>query len=513
MDLAICQDPKQVIGPEQYFDIRDILKDNSINNLTDNQKYMLYRNHFVQDNSYSFHKSFQHGCNRSCKPNHLSSSFVYSKNDDAVFCLYCSLFCNCDTRSQLSSFVNQGYSEWHNILEKQQRRVGNEYHSTAMTEAFGIIGKFKTVVNTIDYQTSQDIQNRYSTYPQIIEALARIVYLLGRQGLAFRGHRENLEEDESNMGNFLAIVKEIANSNPILKEHIEKPIRKDVTYVRPKSQNELIELIGRNFIQCKLLEDIKNSKIHAISADEVTSSNDEIMSIYFRYVDENLNIREVFIEFVVLERITGEHIGNRLLKFYVENGLDIREFGGQCYDGAANMQSQKKGPASFILKESLRAVITHCCSHNLNLSLSSSCKEPIIHNILETYKSIIIFFNTSPKREGLLEYIYSVRCQPTETRKILAGLCGTPWSEDDISYERFYLAILFIAEAFEVINGTHPELQTLHKERTTGWDAHVKREATSFLNALTKFEFIVGIIILYRLLHPVPGLINFRDVT
>ena len=245
----------------------------------------------------------------------------------------------------------------------------------------------------------------------------------------------------------------------------------------------------------------RNQKIHAISADEVTPSNDEIMSICFRYVDGNLNIREVFIEFVALERITGEHIGNRLLKLYAENALDIREFRRPCYDGAANMQSQKKGAASFILKESPRIVVTHCCSNNLNLSLSSSCKEPIIDNILETYKSIIIFFNTSPKREGLLEYIYSLTRKSSEIRKILVGLCGTRWSERDISYERFYLATPFIAEAFEVINVTYPELQALFKERTTGWDAHVKREATSFLNALTKFEFIVGIIVLYRLLH------------
>ena len=254
MDLPIYQDPKQVIGPEQYFDIGDILKDNCINNLTDHRKYIICMNHFVPDSSYSLPNSFQHRCNRSRKPNHLSSSFVYSKNDDAVFGLYCPLFCNRDTRSQLSSFVNQGYSEWHNILEKQERHVGNEYHSTAMTETFGIIEKFETVINTIDYQTSQDIQNSYKTYPQIIEALARIVHLLGRQGLAFRGLRENLEEDESNMGNFLAMVKEIANSNPIFKEHIEKPIRKDVTYLSPRSQNELIDLI-----QCKLLEEIKNT--------------------------------------------------------------------------------------------------------------------------------------------------------------------------------------------------------------------------------------------------------------
>ena len=309
--------PKTSYWHEQYFDIGDILKDNSINNLTDHQKYMIYKNHFVPYSSYSFPKSFQHRCNRSCKPKYLSSSFVYSKKDDAVFYFYCSLFCNRDTRSQLSCFVNHGYSEWHNILEKQQGHVGNEYHSTAMSEAFGIIEKFKTVVNTIDYQTSQNIQNKSSkkSSKQIHKSLKLLPELFI--------YSENLEEDESNMGNFLAIVKEIANSNPILKEHIEKPIWKDVTYLSPKSQNELIDLIGRNFIQCKLLEEIKKSKIHAISADQVTSSNDEIMSICFKYVHKNLNIREVLIEFVALERITGEHIGNRLLKFYADIRLDV----------------------------------------------------------------------------------------------------------------------------------------------------------------------------------------------
>ena len=62
------------------------------------------------------------------------------------------------------------------------------------------------------------------------------------------------------------------------------------------------------------------------------------------------------------------------------------------------------------------------------------------------------------------------------------------------------MAIPFIAEAFEVINGT--------LERTTGWDPHVKRGVTIFLNALIKFEFIVDIIVLYRLLHLVAGLTN-----
>ena len=68
-----------------------------------------------------------------------------------------------------------------------------------------------------------------------------------------------------------------------------------------------------------------------------------------------------------------------------------------------------------------------------------------------------------------------------------------------------YLALPFIAESFETINGTHPELEQFSKTHATGCDAQAKIEATSFLNALTKFELIVGIISLYRSLHLVTG--------
>ena len=57
-------------------------------------------------------------------------------------------------------------------------------------------------------------------------------------------------------------------------------------------------------------------------------------------------------QFVELERITGECVGKALLKFYEDVGVNVKEYKGQCYDGAVNMQSQKKGAASYISKES-----------------------------------------------------------------------------------------------------------------------------------------------------------------
>ena len=63
--------------------------------------------------------------------------------------------------------------------------------------------------------------------------------------------------------------------------------------------------------------------VHSISADEVTTCNDEILSICLRYVNNDDEICEVFIEFVELERITGEANANAIIKFCNEIGVEI----------------------------------------------------------------------------------------------------------------------------------------------------------------------------------------------
>ena len=68
---------------------------------------------------------------------------------------------------------------------------------------------------------------------------------------------------------------------------------KNATYTSPKSQNEMIYVIGINTIQQQLINKIKDAKFHAVMADEVTSVNDELLSICFRYVDGPKDIREV----------------------------------------------------------------------------------------------------------------------------------------------------------------------------------------------------------------------------
>ena len=71
---------------------------------------------------------------------------------------------------------------------------------------------------------------------------------------------------------------------------------------------------------------------------------------------------------------------------------------------------------------------------------------------------MVIYFNTSPKRQNLLIHIVELRRFSEERKKVLVGVCQTRWSERDVCYERFYLALPFFVETFEVINGMHTEL-------------------------------------------------------
>ena len=84
--------------------------------------------------------------------------------------------------------------------------------------------------NTIPHQINDSLKERQKTYPKIVEALARIIHLIGKQGIAYRGTEEKADDSDTagNPGNFLAIVREIANYYPLLHEHVFTPLSKDV---------------------------------------------------------------------------------------------------------------------------------------------------------------------------------------------------------------------------------------------------------------------------------------------
>lgn len=125
--------------------------------------------------------------------------------------------------------------------------------------------------------------------------------------------------------------------------HLQTETVSRVTYLSPQSQNEMIDVIGKHYIQKKLVKEILKSKYYAILADEATSHNEEKLAIVIRFVDANKDIREEFLEFKDLERTTGAAVSAVLLPTLEALNIPIKDCYGQGYDGAASMSSERVG--------------------------------------------------------------------------------------------------------------------------------------------------------------------------
>ena len=74
----------------------------------------------------------------------------------------------------------------------------------------------------------------------------------------------------------------------------------------PRTQNEIIEVMGKHILLRRIVKEVKAAKFYAVLAHKVTSHNTEHLDLCARFVDNHKDIREGFLTFVPLERITGE---------------------------------------------------------------------------------------------------------------------------------------------------------------------------------------------------------------
>ena len=140
-----------------------------------------------------------------------------------------------------------------------------------------------------------------------------------------------------------------------------------------------------------------------------------------------------------------------MLDFYEESGINPIQYRIQCYDGGP----EKKGVASFILKESENVVVTYCCLYNLNLSNFGISKN-------STYWQC----DWMVQKHYLLLQIVSkeIRRLGNIRRQILIEMCKTRWLERYLTYEYFYPALPFIVKNLEIINVTQAKMGSFKKK-------------------------------------------------
>ena len=242
---------------------------------------------------------------------------------------------------------------------------------------------------------------------------------------------------------------------------------------------------------------MKSAKYYSIIADEVTdASNNEELSLVLRYVYKN-EIREVFVDFLAVERITGRVLGEAILSWLNSHDIPLSDMRGQCYDGASNMCGARSGVKAVVQEVAPKAMYYHCAAHRLNLSVVSACSIQAFKNAESYVGEIARFFNYSAKRQRLLDRCVE-HCDSTPKAKKLKDACRTRWVERINSYTVFLELLPAFHLCFEAI--VHPQL---HQQLGTdwSWDGETITRANGFLFQLQSSQFLTSFQILLQVLQ------------
>ena len=224
----------------------------------------------------------------------------YSSVVDGAFCRACAFFAPASVGGHaLGQLVSSPFKKWRKMSEKANAHGKLEYHLASLAKMSEFLARYENPSQAIDNILLTETQKRISNNENVIRSLLKIVLLMGKQGIAFRGHRDDCvnwvdgtEGSSSNQGNFVELVRFRAETDDVLAKHLQNS-PKNARYTSKTIQNELIQVIG-NLICRGIIDEVKLSKFYTVIADEVTDvSNKEQLSICLRYVHGG-TVKEVF---------------------------------------------------------------------------------------------------------------------------------------------------------------------------------------------------------------------------
>ena len=373
----------------------------NIDDLSREEKYQLLTTDPCTDSSsYPRTRSSESAPYRQFQPSWLKSYpwLHYSHHVDGVYCRACAVFITENVGGQSpGQFVTKCFKSWKKT-DKLAEHAKREYHLMSMSKMREFIARYKTPSMAIDAQMQTATQKQMEENQKVIESLFKVIILCGKQGLALRGHRDDQIEwqedlvESKNEGNFIELVRFRAETDENLRKHLQNAPRNSM-YTSKTIQNQLIEIIGKR-IQLDLLGEVKQAAFYSVIADEVCDiSNKEQLSLCIRYVHDSA-VKEVFLDFVQVERITGKVLADTILHNLAAWGLPLSHLRGQCYDGSSNMSGSTSGCSTIIKIKPQWLFMPTVQLTNLTLQLS----------LLVKYKTFVMLSLSLVKLQGSLNF-------------------------------------------------------------------------------------------------------------
>ena len=163
--------------------------------LTDHEKLALLKRHFVPTRSYKFPSRLFSGHRRHFQRNWLDqyNGLVYSESEDGGFCKFCVLFGKCGpTMKELGVLVNRPLTDFKRATEKLNEHFhGKKFHKASLEVATAFVAVMENPEVAIDRRLISARSKRAAENHLKLRSIAETVIFCGRQGLTFRGHRDD----------------------------------------------------------------------------------------------------------------------------------------------------------------------------------------------------------------------------------------------------------------------------------------------------------------------------------
>ncbi|CAA2984694.1 zinc finger MYM-type 1-like [Olea europaea subsp. europaea] len=411
---------------------------------------------------------------------------VYSVSMDKIFCFCCKLFKTQKNVTTVGQLGNDGFKDWHNLHQSIKSHERNEEHLHCMTRWIELENRLRTKT-TIDKSVELLIDSEREHWRYVLTRIIAIVKRLAKNTLPFRGDDERLYVE--NNGLFLQMVEMVSEFDPVMQEHLQRAKAREIQYMYldKKIQNELIQLLA-NEVRSSIVKKVKHAKYFAVILGCTLDANqEEQMFLIVRFVDDSATlptVEEHWLEFLKVDNTTELGLATELEKVLIKLDLDIDDIRGQGYDSVSNVSGKHKGVQRRVCEMNPRAFYTPCGAQSLNLALcdmANCCSKAV--SFFGVIKRIYTLFSSSTKRwkifkdnvQGLTVNPLSQTCWESDVESVKPIIEQTAQIRD---------ALLDLAESNE-----YPK---------------VKSEAESLATyELQNFEFLLGMVIWYKLLHAV----------
>ena len=203
----------------------------------------------------------------------------------------------------------------------------NSSHNQAWRKCQDLLNS-KQSIEIIFFKQPDQARSKYRT--RLNESFDCIRFLL-REGLAFRGHNEY--ENSSNQGNFLELLRFLADHNEDIKDVVLKNAPENLKLTLPKIQKDIVT--ATSIETCNAIVNCLGNALFSVLIDESCDiSTKEQMAAVLRFVDKKGHVVEHLLGFEHVTNTSALSLKAVVEDLFARHGLSLSRLCGQGYDGA-----------------------------------------------------------------------------------------------------------------------------------------------------------------------------------